>query len=70
MRAKLIGIVALLTVGCATGPNPKPDPCIGPFSARAKMPCTCPGTLDPTCAPWLTDAKRKKPVPPAPPATR
>lgn len=70
MRAKLIVIVALLAGGCASGPKPKPNPCIGPFEARATMGCQCPGNLNPACAPFPQDAKRKKPATPAPPASR
>lgn len=42
--------------GCATT---GPSPCIGSAKARETMPCTCPGTLNPGCAPWITDATRR-----------
>ena len=57
-----IGIIACAVAfgpGCATGPDPKPNPCIGSYEARKTMPCQCPGTLDPTCLPWLTDSTRR-----------
>ena len=45
-------LCAFRFVGCATtGPNP----CIGSYAARQTMPCTCPGTLDPACAPFPDD---------------
>jgi hypothetical protein len=69
MRAKLIVLIAMLA-GCATGPNPKPNPCLGSYEDRKTMGCQCPGNLNPACAPFPSDAKRKKPAPPAPPATR
>lgn len=52
-----LGILAYLLgggAGCAHGPNP----CIGPASARPTMPCTCPGTTDPACYPFPSDATR------------
>jgi hypothetical protein len=52
-------LVAFLAPACATtGPNP----CLGPASARPSMPCQCPGTTDPSCYPFPSDAKK-------PPAT-
>lgn len=56
-----LGVLALFIAhaGCASGPNPKPNPCVGSFEARKTMPCQCPGTLGPTCAPWLTDSTRR-----------
>jgi len=57
--------VGLLSFGCAHDPPgpPKPNPCIGSYEARKTMPCWCPGTLDPTCAPWILDAKEKQKEP-------
>ena len=50
-----LGLMALAVVlaSCATGPNP----CIGSAKDRELMPCTCPATLNPGCAPWPTDTK-------------
>ena len=55
-----LGLMVLATVGCATAPNPKPNPCIGSYVARQTMPCTCPGSTDPACYPFPQDAKKPK----------
>lgn len=50
-----IGMLAALVGGCAH------NPCVGPASARPTMPCTCPGSTDPSCYPFPADAKKPKP---------
>ena len=62
MFALGLGLLAFAVTlpGCATGPNPKPNPCIGTAKDRETMPCTCPATLNPGCMPWITDAKKPK----------
>ena len=57
--AKLLALLALAISlhACATT---GPDPCIGSYAARLTMPCYCPGTLDDSCYPWPSDAKKPK----------
>lgn len=50
----LLFVLAALENDCATTGNP----CIGTAAQRQTMPCTCPGTLDPACYPFPSDAKR------------
>lgn len=50
----LLGWALTRLSGCATGPNP----CIGSAQARLTMPCTCPGTLNGACEPWIVAAKK------------
>lgn len=49
----IIAFLALTAAKCAHGPNP----CIG--KPANELPCWCPATTSPECAPWITDAKQK-----------
>jgi hypothetical protein len=70
MRAALIVLVILLSAAIYSCATTGPNPCIGTYAQRQTMPCQCPGTLDPVCPPWITDAVRADGGVPTPPPGR